>query len=147
VKLAPSLEAALLDEPMTPVCPSACCFNGTCPTRVQQAAARLWGSGILTPSNYQVGCYRFEHLAKAWRDSTGRADPPATAEELREVLLERLALEDVPPPPPRVAAVTDPEAIALRQKFEHARDAARRRRDVATKATWDRVHPQQELGV
>lgn len=143
----PSLEAALLDEPIAGVCPSVCPFNGTCPPPVQRAAEKLWMAGMLTPANFRDACYRYPHLVELWTQTTGRVDAPETAEHLREVLLERLAIEDAPARPPRVAAATDPDAIALTEKFERARNAARQRRDAETKAAHDAAHPQQELGV
>lgn len=143
----PSLEAALLDEPIAGACPHVCPFNGTCPPPVQRAAEKLWMSGVLTPTNFRAACYRYPHLLELWTATTGRVDAPETAEHLREVLLERLAIEDAPAPPPRVAAATDPDAIALTEKFERARNAARQRRDAETRAAQDAAQPQQELGV
>lgn len=143
----PSLEATLLEPAPISACPRVCAFNGSCPTRVQRAAEKLWVVGTLTPENFRTACYRYPHLADLWTAYTGRVDVPIDADGVREVLVERLAIEDPPAPTPREAAATDPEALALQERFMRARDRARQARDAETQAAHDAAHPQQELGV
>lgn len=147
MKLPPALEATLLEPHIASICPRTCCFNRTCPERVQRGMAQLWIAGTLTTSNYRTGCYRFEFLVRDVTRATGLVDPPADADALYEVLMERLAMSEVEAPPPVEAQHTDPDAIALREKIMNLRDAARHRRDATTKAAYDATHPQQELGV
>lgn len=144
MKIPSSLEAALLDEPIAGICPSTCCFNGTCPPPVQRAAEKLWMAGLLTATTYQTACYRFPHLKELWTSCTGRVDAPASAEELREVLLERLAIEDQAP---AASAEDNTELLAIQERVLKYRDRARQRKEAETKAAHDAAHPQQELGV
>lgn len=147
MKCPPALEVTLLEPRIVSRCPAVCCFNGTCPERVQAAAEQLWMDGSLTPQNYRTACYRFPYLAEAFTGYTGLIDLPTSAEGVREVLIERLAIVEPADVPVRLAAQSDAEALALQEKVLKLRDAARQRRDAATKAAFDAAHPQQELGV
>lgn len=147
MKLPPALEPTLLEPPIVGSCPAVCCFNRTCGERTQRGMAPLWIDGTLTADNYQVGCYRYEYLVADVRRATGLTEPPSSADALYEVLMERLAMSEPAAPTPVELQHTDPEALALREKVMKLRDAARQRRDAATKAAYDAVHPQQELGV
>lgn len=148
MKLPPALEATLLEPHVVAHCPSTCCFNRTCPERVQRAMEKLWIDGTITPATYRVACYRYQYLAEDVRKATGGLlEMPDTADALYEVLIERLAMQDPAPPVPKEAQHTDPDAIALREKVMRLRDADRARREVAAKAEYDAAHPQHELGV
>lgn len=147
MKLPPALEATLLEPHIASICPRTCCFNRTCPERAQRGIAPLWIAGTLTPANYRTDCYRFEFLVRDVTRATGLVEPPADADGLYEVLMERLAMSEPELPLPVEAQRIDPDAIALREKIMNLRDADRHRRDAATKAAYDATHPQQELGV
>ena len=146
MKLPPSLEATLLEPPVTSACPSICPFNGTCPAPVQRAAEKLWMAGLLTPQNFTLACYRFPHLKELWTSYTGRVEAPTSAEELREVLTERVALQDIADAE-STAPVDNTELMAIQERVLKYRDRARQRREAETKAAYDAAHPQQELGV
>lgn len=147
MKLPTALEATLLEPHIVASCPSTCCFNRTCPARVQQGMEKLWLDGTLTATNYRTGCYRFQYLARDVTRATGLADPPADADALYELLMERLAMSEPEPPTPKEVQGTDPWALEMREKVMQLRDGARQRREAETKAAYDASHPQQELGV
>lgn len=147
MKLPPALEGTLLEPHIVAHCPSTCCFNRTCPERVQAGMEKLWIDGTITPATYRVACYRFQYLAQDVTKATGLVETPTDADALYEVLIERLAFQDPPPPEPKELQHTDPDAVALREKIMALRDADRHRREAATKAAYDATHPQQELGV
>jgi hypothetical protein len=149
MKLPPALEATLLEPHVVAHCPSTCCFNRTCPERVQSAMEKLWIDGTITASNYRTTCYRFQYLAQDVAKVAGLVEPfpDADAEWLYELLTERMAFSEPDPPTPKEVQATDPWALEMREKVMKLRDTDRHRREEKAKAEYDATHPQTELGV
>ncbi len=80
----------MIDEPVEPVCPSFCCFTYMCPTWLQQGTNRLF---VSTQYTNRRDCIWYQQLAPFARGTFGM-EPPATAEELLEMVVERSAIRE-----------------------------------------------------
>ena len=89
----PATLAELMEEPVLPHCPEACCWRMTCPTHVQLGVSPIFRKGEWDEERPEAHCPYSGRLAQLLRQETG-CEAPGSPAELRELLAERVGMQE-----------------------------------------------------